>query len=61
MTEEDDLRPLKAKPQPKNLDPMSVIELNEYIAELEAEIARARAEIAKKDRIRSGAEAIFKK
>ncbi len=59
--DEDDLRPLKAKPQPKNLDPMSVAELNAYIAELEGEIARARAEIAKKDRIRSGAEALFKR
>ncbi len=59
--DEDDLRPLKAKPQPRNLDPMSVAELDAYIAELEAEIDRARAEIARKDRIRTGAEALFKK
>jgi uncharacterized small protein (DUF1192 family) len=61
MMEEEDLRPLKAKPQPRNLDPMSVGELDAYIAELEAEIARARAEIVRKDRIKSGAEALFKK
>ncbi len=59
--EDEDLRPLKAKPQPRNLDPMSVAELNDYIAELEGEIARARGEIAKKDKIRTGAEALFKK
>lgn len=59
--EDEDLRPLKAKPQPRNLDPMSVAELNDYIAELEGEIARARTEIAKKDKIRSGAEALFRK
>ncbi len=59
--EEEDFLPQRAKPQAKNLDPMSVAELNEYVAGLEAEIARARAEIARKDKIRSGAESLFKK
>ena len=35
--ESDDLEPLKKKSQPRNLDPMSVEELREYIAILKAE------------------------
>ena len=56
----DDLEPRKAKPQPKNLEPMSVAELEAYIGELEAEIARVRADIARKTRHRAGAERLFK-
>ena len=36
----EELEPRKAKPHPKNLDPMSVEELTDYIANLKAEIAR---------------------
>lgn len=57
----DDLEPLKQKPKPKNLEPMSVAELNAYIAELEDEIARVRADIARKTTHRAGAESLFKK
>lgn len=57
----DDLEPRKPKPQVKNLEPMSVAELNDYIAELEAEIARVRADIARKTAHRAGAEGLFKK
>ena len=39
---------------------MGVSELEDYIAELEAEIARARATIDSKQSHRSGAEALFK-
>jgi uncharacterized small protein (DUF1192 family) len=59
--EDDDLRPLKAKPQPRNLDPMSVGELQDYIQELEAEIARVNSEIAKKRKIGDAAAALFRK
>lgn len=56
----DDLEPLKRKPQPKDLSRMSVGDLKEYIAGLQAEIARAEAAIAQKDKARAGAAAFFK-
>ena len=59
--EDEDLAPRKAKPQPKNLDPMSVEELGDYISELKDEIARVEREIAKKRQIRDGAAALFRK
>ncbi len=56
----DDLEP-KNKPKPrKDLQPLSVEELSEYIAALEAEIARARDMIAAKQKDRLGAEGLFK-
>lgn len=57
----EDLEPRKAKPKPKNLDPLSIDELNDYIAELEAEIARVEQDIAKKSAHLSAAAAFFKK
>ncbi|MBM3565844.1 MAG: DUF1192 domain-containing protein [Alphaproteobacteria bacterium] len=57
----DDLEPRAKKPVPKNLEEMSVEALKAYIADLEAEIARARAVIAGKQSARQGAEAFFKK
>lgn len=59
--DEDDLLPRQKKPQPKDLSRLGVAELEEYIAELEGEIGRARAEIALRQRDRQGAEAIFKR
>lgn len=56
----DDLEPLKKKPQPKDLSRMSVGDLKEYIAGLQAEIARAEAAIVNKDKARAGAAAFFK-
>lgn len=56
----DDLEPQQKKPEPKNLDEMSIEALGEYIAELEAEIARVREVIAAKEDARSGAETVFK-
>lgn len=58
---EDDLLPRVTKPAPKNLEPLSVGELNAYIAELEAEIARVRADIAAKQAHRLGADTLFKR
>lgn len=57
----EDLEPRTKKPQLRNLEPMSVAELNGYIAELEAEIARVRAAIAGKTSHRAGAESLFKR
>ncbi len=53
-------------PRPKlvvarTLDRMSIDELNGYIAELEEEIARVRADIKKKQAFMTGADALFKK
>ncbi len=59
--DEEDLRPLKQKPQPKDLTPMAIAELEGYIADLEAEIARAKAAIVAKKAQRGGAEGLFKR
>jgi len=59
--EEEDLLPQRQKPKPKDLTLLGVVELEEYIAGLEAEIARARSEIAAKQKQRTGAEALFKR
>ncbi len=56
----EELEPAK-KPEIKNLDVMSVEALGDYIAELEAEIARAQQAIAGKQAARTGAESVFKK
>ena len=56
----DDLPQNTPKPK-RDLDPMSIEELQEYIAEMHEEIERVRAEIAKKEAHRSGVEALFKK
>lgn len=59
--EEQDLEPRTKRLKPKDLEVMSVEALNEYIAGLEAEIERARAEIAKKQDSRAAAESVFRK
>lgn len=60
-SDEDDLLPRKTETAPKNLEAMSVEALEHYIAELEEEIARARGAIEGKRKLRTGAEALFKK
>lgn len=58
----DDLDPRAPTPTaPRPLDPLSVEELTAYIARLEGEILRARQAIAAKEKVRAGAEALFKK
>jgi len=57
----EELEPRKAKPKPRNLDPLSVDELEAYIQELQDEIARVKAEIAKKQAHLNAAAAFFKK
>jgi uncharacterized small protein (DUF1192 family) len=59
--EEQDLLPQRQPPKPKDLTLMGIAELEEYIAGLEGEITRARAEIAAKQKQRTGAEALFKR
>jgi len=58
--DEDDL----ARPagwQPLNLEPMSIDQLQAYIAVLEGEIARVREDAAAKQAKRGAAEAFFRK
>lgn len=57
----DDLEPRKLAPTVKNLEPMSIKELGDYISSLEAEILRARDAIKRKEAVRAGAEAFFKR
>jgi uncharacterized small protein (DUF1192 family) len=59
--DEEDLLPQKQPVKPKDLTLLGIAELEEYIAGLESEIARARAEIAAKRKQRSGAEELFKR
>lgn len=59
--DEEDLLPRQKKPVKKDLAPLSVAELEAYIAELGAEIERARGEIAAKRQQRAGADALFKR
>jgi len=57
----DDLDPRHKKTAPKNLDPMSVEELREYIAALTAEITRVEAKIKAKQSHAAAASSFFKK
>ena len=59
--DESELEPRNKPPQPKDLSLMGIAELEGYIAELEAEIARVRLEIHAKLGQRRGAEALFKR
>ena len=61
MIEEEDLVPRNQPKKLKDLTLMGIAELEEYIAALEAEAGRARAEIAAKQKQRTGAEALFKR
>jgi uncharacterized small protein (DUF1192 family) len=56
----DDLEPRKAKPKLKNLDPMSVEDLSDYVEELKAEIRRVEENMAKKKAHLSAAAGLFK-
>ena len=57
----EELEP-RAKPaKPKDLSAYSVEELKDYVARMQAEIARAEAAMAAKQSYRSSADAFFKK
>jgi uncharacterized small protein (DUF1192 family) len=61
IVDEEDLVPQNQPKKLKDLTLMGIAELEEYIAGLDAEIARARAEIAAKQKQRTGAESLFKR
>ncbi len=56
----EDLEPRKTTPKPKDLETMGVEELEEYLAELEAEATRVKEKIAAKKAYLSGAAGLFK-
>ncbi|TVR99447.1 MAG: DUF1192 family protein [Rhodospirillales bacterium] len=58
--EPEDLEPRLRKPDVKNLEVMSIAALQAYIADLETEIARARAEIAAKEKALNSAAGLFR-
>jgi uncharacterized small protein (DUF1192 family) len=59
--DELELEPQRKPSQPKDLSLMGIAELEAYIAALESEINRVRAEITAKLGQRSGVEALFKR
>jgi uncharacterized small protein (DUF1192 family) len=61
MFEDDTPAPRPARLEKLALDRLSVSELQDYIAELRAEIARVEADITKKSHHRDAAEAFFRK
>lgn len=63
MASDDEDLPVRRKPRLDRpvLDSLGVEELQDYIAELRAEIARVEAEIGRKQGHRSAAEAFFRK
>ncbi len=60
--EDDDLKlqHVEAGFQPRMLASLSIEALGDYIAELEAEIARAREAVAEKESARGAADSVFK-
>lgn len=59
--EEEDLLPRNRPAKKRDLTLLGIAELEAYIIELETEIARARTEIAAKQKQRGGAEALFRR
>lgn len=59
MFSDDDLDPKNKRLKPRKLDDMSVPELKDYIASMKEEITRAEADIAKKEKSKAAADALF--
>ena len=60
MQDEDALQRRRALLQPPILDGLGVAELHQYIIELQSEIARAEAEIGRKQAHRGAADSVFR-
>ena len=59
--DEEDLEPRRKTPKLRDLAPLAIAELENYITELKTEIARVEDEIAAKRKQRGGADALFKR
>jgi len=57
---EDEELPVRQKKTLKNLEPMSVEALTDYIDELQAEMERVRAQIVLKKRAQQAADQVFR-
>jgi uncharacterized small protein (DUF1192 family) len=57
---DDDLDPKTKQPKLKDLDPMSVSELEEYITSMKSEIIRVETDIAKKKAHQDAVSSLFK-
>lgn len=60
MITDDDTDPKTRRAKPRLLDNMSVADLKEYVLQLQAEIARVEAEMAKKEKHKNAVDAVFK-
>jgi uncharacterized small protein (DUF1192 family) len=60
MILDDDLDPKTKKSKLRVLDNLSVPELREYLQQLKDEITRVEADIQKKEKYKSAADALFK-
>ena len=60
MWDEEEPKPTLRRVSPIPLDPLGVTELRDYIVELQVEIARADAAIARKEGHRGDAERFFR-
>ena len=60
MFDDDDVKPIKRKIG-GDLSALSIGDLDDYVAELEAEIARARTDQTQKQTALGGAKALFKR
>jgi uncharacterized small protein (DUF1192 family) len=60
MMEDEDNLPRKSDWEPKNLEPLSIDQLEDYIRVLEGEISRVRADIVTKQAKLAAAASIFK-
>lgn len=58
--DQDELEPEPKTRKPRDLEGMSIEALDDYIADLEAEIARAKNMITAKQAVRGDAEEIFR-
>lgn len=57
---DEDLEPTRKKSQPRDLEKMSVSELEEYVEDMKAEIERVQGEIGKKKAHAEAASSVFK-
>ncbi len=57
---DDDFEPIKKTPKLKDLEPMSVSELELYISDMKQEILRVESEIEKKKAHRESVSSLFK-
>ena len=60
MLTDDDFDPRTKRMKPRVLDMLSIDDLRNYIADMQAEITRVEAAIAKKENSKSAADAFFK-